>query len=52
MIKEMSKTFRKICSNFIISHMARTLHASHEELEKDMGKYGIMVAHDNMIINI
>ncbi|NLN03471.1 MAG: hypothetical protein GX166_01400 [Clostridiaceae bacterium] len=52
MIKEMCKTFQKICSNFIISHMARTLHAPHEELVKDMERNGIMVAHDNLIIKL
>lgn len=52
MVEQMCDTFRTVCSRFIISHMARTLHTDHETLVKRMAGSGIEVAYDNFITEI
>lgn len=48
MVLEMKSTLAPYIGRFCISHMARTLHASHEELSEQMKKYGIEVAYDGL----
>lgn len=52
MVKEMKDTFSNISKRFIISHMARTLHESHEKTAEKLLPYGIITAYDNFIIEI
>lgn len=46
MVREMKATLEKYVGRFVISHMARTLHASHKELSLSVGKDGIEAAFD------
>ena len=48
MIKEMKDSLKEYVKRFCISHMARTLHDSHEELVENMRKFDIEVAFDGM----
>ncbi len=48
MVKEMTYTLNPDVKQFCISHMARTLHNSHEELVKNMQEFGVEVAYDGM----
>ena len=46
MVVEMRHTLARSVKRFCISHMARTLHGSHEAIVADMSPYGIEVAYD------
>jgi hypothetical protein len=46
MVREMKATLEKYVGRFVISHMARTLHASHKQLSLSVGKDGIEAAYD------
>ena len=55
MVYQMKEAFRKrgCCENFMVSHLARTLHPlMHTETDAVFAKYGIRAAHDNMVIDI
>ena len=52
MVVEMKTTLEKYIKRFFISHMARTLHTSHNELVERMKPYGIDVAFDGLEIEI
>lgn len=52
MVLEMAMTLRQYCGKFMVSHMSRTLHGSHEELCERLMPHGIIPAHDNMIVQI
>jgi len=52
MVLEMAMTLRQYCGGFMVSHMARTLHGSHEELCERLAPHKIIPAHDDMIIKI
>lgn len=52
MVEMLCNTYKKNCSIFYISHMAKTLHRSHKELSEYMEKFGIKVAYDNLIVEI
>lgn len=52
MVIEMQKTLKPFVKRFAISHMARTLHTSQEQLEKRMEPYEILVAYDGLEIEI
>ncbi len=52
MVAEMAATFRRICPRFMVSHLARTLHPSHEEACKILGAHGIEVARDNLTVEV
>ena len=46
MVLEMKRSLNSYIKRFCISHMARTLHETHEELEAEMARHGIEVAFD------
>ncbi len=46
MVLEMKRSLEPYIKRFCISHMARTLHNTHEELEKQMEQYDVEVAFD------
>lgn len=48
MIKEIKDSLKEYVKRFCISHMARTLHKSHNELTADMREFDIEVAFDGM----
>lgn len=48
MIKDIKLSLNPYVKRFCISHMARTLHTSHEQLTADMQPHGIEVAYDGM----
>ena len=48
MIKEMKYSLQEYVKRFCISHMAKTLHGSHEELVANMREFDIEVAFDGM----
>ena len=50
MVLEMKKSLKDSVKKYVISHMAYTLHTSHEELEKEMKKHGIITAYDGLTI--
>ena len=52
MIREMKKSLNPHVKRFIISHMARTLHTSHEELCENMKKDSIEVAFDGHVTEV
>ncbi len=52
MVREMKKTLEPFVKTFVISHMAYTLHASHNELEAEMKECGIIAAFDNLELEI
>ena len=52
MVEEMQKTLAPYCSRFMITHMARTLHTSHEQLEERLRGSGIVPAYDHMCVRI
>ena len=52
MVIEMKKSLETYIKRFCISHMARTLHTSHEELTSYMKNYDIEVAFDGLEIEI
>ena len=48
MLLEIKKTLNPYIGEFCVSHMAYTLHSSHEVLAGQMKKYGISVAFDGL----
>lgn len=52
MVSEMRAAFEKICPRFMVSHLARTLHPSHEEAKAVLAAHGFETAYDNLIITI
>ena len=50
MVIEMKNNIGKDIKKYVISHMAYTLHKSHEELSNDMEKHGIITAYDGLEI--
>ncbi|MBE6723923.1 MAG: hypothetical protein E7576_01805 [Ruminococcaceae bacterium] len=53
MVCEMAATFSGICSRFMVSHLARTLHpATHEETAAVLAKYGLECARDNLRVTV
>jgi hypothetical protein len=52
MVLEMKYTLNKYFKRFFISHMSRTLHTSHGELEDRMKIHGVEVAYDGLEIEI
>ena len=46
MVLEMKKTLEPYIERFCISHLARTLHSSHEDVAENMKKYNVEVAYD------
>lgn len=52
MVIEMKASLSKYVKRFIISHMARTLHTSHQKLVGRMKQYGIDVAYDGYELEI
>lgn len=50
MVLEMKKSLKDSVKKYVISHMAYTLHTSHEELEKEMKKHDIITAYDGLTI--
>lgn len=48
MIVEMKASLEPHINRFMISHMARTLHTSHEVLCENMKKHGVEVAYDGL----
>ncbi|MBP1587209.1 MAG: MBL fold metallo-hydrolase [Clostridia bacterium] len=52
MVREMRETLRPYVKEFIVSHMALTLHGTHEELEKALAACGIKAARDGLEIEI
>ncbi len=52
MIREMKLSLEAHVKRFIISHMARTLHTSHDELCENMKKHNIEVAFDGLEIEV
>ena len=52
MVLEMKTSLEKYVKRFFISHMARTLHTSHNSLAEHMKKYNIEVAFDGCEIEV
>jgi phosphoribosyl 1,2-cyclic phosphodiesterase len=52
MVLEMKASLDKYVKKFVISHMARTLHSSHEELAAKMAAHGVEVAFDGLELEI
>ena len=52
MVLEMKASLQKHVKRFMISHMARTLHAAHDELAAKMVAYGVEVAFDGLELEI
>ena len=53
MVSEMAATFSGICSRFMVSHLARTLHpATHAETAKVLEKFGLECARDNLRVMV
>lgn len=52
MVVEMKETLSKYVGKFVISHMARTLHDSHEKLSAEMQKEDIETAFDGLVLEI
>lgn len=52
MVIEMKTSLEKYVKRFFISHMARTLHTSHDELVARMKPYAIEVAYDGFEIDL
>ena len=52
MVREMKTSLEPHIKRFVISHMARTLHTSHEELCENMKKHNIEVAFDGCVIEV
>ena len=52
MVKEIKSSLNSFVDRFIISHMARTLHASHKELVNQMKEFNIDVAFDGLEVEI
>lgn len=52
MVIGMQRTLGKHIDRLFISHMARTLHTSHQELVEAMSKHGIEVAFDGLELEI
>lgn len=50
MVLEMKKTLNSNIKKYVISHMAYTLHTSHDELENEMKKHDIITAYDGLTI--
>ena len=48
MVREIKASLCKYVKRWMISHMARTLHTSHDVLSREMHKYGIEVAYDGL----
>ena len=52
MVRQMRMTLSKHVDRFIISHMARTLHTDHKELELLMKADDILVARDGLVLEV
>lgn len=52
MVMEMQSSLKEYIGQFCISHLARTLHESHDEVSAKMEKQNIIVAYDGLEINI
>ena len=52
MVEIMCQTLAPHCSQFYVSHMARTLHTDHETLQKRLAPSGIIPAYDNMEVQL
>ena len=50
MVLEMKKSLNSNIKKYVISHMAYTLHTSHDELENEMKKHDIITAYDGLTI--
>jgi hypothetical protein len=52
MVTEMAMTLRQHCGGIMVSHMAKTLHGTHEKLREQLAPHGIVPAHDDMVVQI
>ncbi|MCL1794124.1 MAG: hypothetical protein FWG34_09660 [Oscillospiraceae bacterium] len=52
MVLEMAMTLKPHCGRFMVSHMAKTLHGTHEQLCERLMPHGIVPAHDNMVVQL
>ena len=52
MVLEMKKSLNSNIKKYVISHMAYTLHTSHDELENEMKKHDIITAYDGLTIEL
>ena len=52
MVREMKQTLKPYIKRFVISHMALTLHESHERLVENMSRDDIEVAYDGLVLTI
>ena len=52
MVRNIKKSLSNDVRRWFINHMARTLHASHEELTEDMARDGIEVAFDGLTVEV
>lgn len=52
MVEEMQKTLTPYVDRFMINHMARFLHGDHHSVVKRMEPSGILVAHDNLSMDV
>ena len=52
MVREIKASLEKYVKRWVISHLARTLHTSHDELSEKMGECGIEAAYDGLEIEI
>lgn len=52
MVRELQAAFAQNCPRFMISHLARTLHPSHDEEAPALAKEGIEVAYDNLVVQL
>ena len=52
MVKEMRETLKPYVKNFVISHMARTLHEDHISLSNEMKECGFTTAFDGLVLEI
>ncbi len=52
MVLEIQKTLKPFVKQFCISHMARTLHTSHKELQEKLQSQNILAAYDGMEIDL
>lgn len=52
MVSEMRGTFLTLCPRFMVSHLARTLHPSHEEDAAVLAAHGFETAYDDFVTDI
>ena len=52
MVKEMRETLKPFVRRFTVSHMALTLHGSHEDLSDALLPYGILAARDGLELEL